>query len=311
MKRSRYATSVTHRGLAGRSVRRRRLFSLLAVSFALVLASATPALADLDGDLRVGQDGELNGSVDLIDGSDGDDGTAADATPVVGATGEWISYPVARRVGVDSDPNRGWCRGTRWELIADGEDVAARYQLRVDEYAELFAVGQSLFGVDPDVACPAAGGDVLDRAVAEDVVRRYVRSDRLPRPVLEVPPGRGLTGMPAYLVTGHSLVHELTPVSVDLGMTQVSLSWSASGRSEVDWGDGTVSIHEIGGQPWPDGEVVHTYIDRGTYRISVADTWTVSYRIAGLSGTVTETLAPVELPGFEVRERQSVRIANG
>src|SRR6056297_1108034 len=143
----------------------------------LVWLVFTPSLAwafeaDEDTGAGIGRDGDVNSSIGLIDGSDGDDGTGAGATPVVGATGEWISYPVARRIGADSDPNRGWCRGTRWELIAEGEDVDARYQLRVDEYAELFAVGQSLFGVDPDVGCPAAGGDVLDRAVAEDVVRR-------------------------------------------------------------------------------------------------------------------------------------------
>ncbi|MFP4218284.1 MAG: hypothetical protein ACLFR6_05535, partial [Salinarchaeum sp.] len=95
------------------------------------------------------------------------------------------------------------------------------------------------------VMVESASGAVFDRILdeippARDVVRRYVRSDRLPRPVIEVPPGHGLTGMPAYLVTGHSLSHELASITVDLGAQQASLSWTATGRSEVDWGDGTV-----------------------------------------------------------------------
>jgi hypothetical protein len=69
-----------------------------------------------------------------------------------------------------------------------------------------------------------------------------------------------------------------------------------------------VTTHTTGGGPYPDGPINHVWTHTGAYDVTVTDTWTVDYDVAGtLSGQITGTLDPVTLPSLPVTERQAVR----
>lgn len=262
------------------------------------------------GEIGVGTDGEVSTGVDAGSGAGSTPGGGQG--PPAGATTPrvpWILYPTARRYGTEEDVNRGWCRDDTWARLPEGADAEEATAARVREYEQLFGPGGVLHGLNSDHRCE--GSDpvaAISAPMAEDVVASFVRADWLPRPELSVPPGFGLVGMPAFLVTDHELAHELPRQDVDLGILRIPISWQATGVSRVDWGDGQLSEHHVGGRAWPDGEVTHTYQDAGSYAISLQDTWTISYQLGPITGSTTAVLDPVVLDALEVEERRSVRV---
>ena len=88
---------------------------------------------------------------------------------------------------------------------------------------------------------------------------------------------------------------------------------SATGKTTVDWGDGTPPItYDVPGGPYPDGQIRHTYGDASTVTVTVTDNWVIDFRATTAGGavlidTVIAELDEVVIEDFEVREFRAVR----
>lgn len=227
----------------------------------------------------------------------------------------WVAQPILS-VHPDGD-NDGLCRGWRW-VAAETDSQATDLRDSGRDAYEL--IWQELIRYEapdarPDVDCPAAPGEQVPLVALRDTVRALV-TGQLPRPRPSIPPGYALTGMPAYLVTGddHVLTYDADH-SVQVGPFWFELGITATGRTIVDWGDGSepVVAHEPG-RPYPDGRVHHTYRDRGRVEVTTTDDWTVMFTAtepsgATLTDTIGATLTDVVLDDFPVQTYRAVRVA--
>jgi hypothetical protein len=137
-------------------------------------------------------------------------------------------------------------------------------------------------------------------------MRLWQEPGRLPDPVIDIAPGRAITGLPAYLdIDGLMVDQVVDPPEVALGWTMVT---DLTSSYEVDWGDGTVDtgITSQGG-PYPDGDVWHDYrfIDKENV-VTVTQRWTAAW--TATRGGVTMqgqfplyTQASMALPIWEVQ----------
>ena len=288
----------------------------IAVPLLLALTAPLPAVAS-DGwdDVEAGEEGELDGHISqrqsILDEASEAASQAASGTD---ASIIWVAQPILAS-HPDGD-NEGLCRGWQW-VAAQSEDEAT--QLRNDgrnDYNFLWAslINHEVPGAHPDVDCPIDPADAVPAVTIRDTVRALV-TDQLPRPTLSVPPGYAMTGMPAYLVTGdeHDLIYN-TGRQVDIEGFLFDIDISASGVSTVDWGDGSEPVtYTQPGRPYPDGEVHHTYRDRGDVDITVTDEWEIVFTATTATGTtltdtVTTTLATTTLDDLEVQEYRAVRV---
>jgi hypothetical protein len=159
----------------------------------------------------------------------------------------------------------------------------------------------------PQGDCPPGEAPEVDAGEARDAMLA-VLTQRLPRAEPFIAPGFGLAGMTAYLETGRELVLTPEPVQVELSTGRVNAAFTATGTYVVEWGDGTVTgPHAVAGGPWPAGTVTHTYLDRGTYEVRVADRWAVTFTVDGLAPQTVSLELDAEPYPFEVRERIAVR----
>lgn len=287
----------------------------LTVAIAL-LTSPAAARADDDYELS-GGDMDRGGTVQL----------EIDVPPVLqdlvskaGSSSESTWAPVPRLDYVDDqtvldlgEVGPLHCRSTEWLPVDEGEDQQSVIDTYLTDYE--WAVGTAFYpflGGDPATPCPTETVDQLPPAVVEEAVRRAV-IESVPRPEPSIPPGRALTGLPAYLVTQHELSFGPISQTVDLGVASPTVTMSGTATTTVDWGDGTVTEHHVAGTPYPDGEVSHIYTDRGTVDVRLVDRWTVSYDIGGgvVIGTLEATLDPITLDAFPVREYRAVRVSSG
>jgi hypothetical protein len=128
----------------------------------------------------------------------------------------------------------------------------------------------------------------------------------LPVPRPTIPPGYAVTGKPAYLVT-HGTVSP--PEFVDdtpLGQLTVQ----AQGEYFVQWGDPQPprwsGPYGSEGQPWPNGQIAHTYDYVGTYTVTVEEQWTAVWHLAGATGNLTGLHTVATIPNFQVQQLQAV-----
>ncbi len=288
----------------------------MAALLLLVLPTPLPAVAD-DGwdDADLGREGGLEGRISQGPSIlDEDSAAASQAASGTDTSIFWVAQPIL--ASHPDGENEGLCRGWQW-VAASSEEEAA--QLRSDgrhDYNSLWSslINHEVPDAQPDVDCPVDPADAVPAATVRDTVRALV-TDQLPRPELSVPPGYAMTGMPAYLVTGddHDLAFN-TNRQVDIEGFAFDIDISATGVSTVDWGDGTESVtYTEPGRPYPDGEVRHTYRDRGDVDISITDEWEVVFTATTgtgttLTDTITATLATTTLPDVEVQEYRAVRV---
>jgi len=229
----------------------------------------------------------------------------------------WVAIPKVSFSGDVDDGNEGFCRG--WRYVA-GDTQEEADQIRWHGFAAYQQLWVSLIawelpGVRNDVDCPVDPVDQVPIVVVRDAVRG-VAIEQLPRPTPEIPPGKALTGLPAFLVTAHDvggsdLAFGPVQTTVDLGLFTATVEIEAHGTTTVDWGDGTVTSHTVVGTPWPDGQVRHTYTDKGTVTVTVTDHWQVEFRVidpVSITDTVTAELQAVAIDDFPVREYRAVRV---
>ncbi len=293
---------------------RRRSFATAAVAGCLLVTlSAQPALADRIGG-RVGAGGGLGAELSRGSSLAGTDparstrrGSERRPRPI------WVAQPVLATG--DPDRNDGICRGWRYVRARSSEHAATlRHEGRA-HYEELWDALLRTEAPDAraDVDCPGEPGGGVPAVAVRDNVRGVV-TGQLPRPRPSVPPGHALTGLPAYLDTGdaHELTYQQTE-TVEVGAVSFRVEISASAESTVDWGDGSPPVtYDRPGRPHPDGEVHHTYRERGEVTITVTDRWTIDFTATTSSGvsvtdTVTATLDAVVLDDLEVRGYRAVR----
>lgn len=161
------------------------------------------------------------------------------------------------------------------------------------------------------VACARA--DIVARATVPEMVDPLRVWDEvsvlLPRPAPSIPPGRAVTGLSMWLVTGRPLEVRIDDAGVaDLpgGLVDVT----ATATFTVDWGDDSVrdGPFDRPGVPYnaeneddPRG-IRHVWTDKGDIVLTVADEWTVAFEDQwGRSDTVMGTLEEsLEVPVVEM-----------
>jgi hypothetical protein len=123
-----------------------------------------------------------------------------------------------------------------------------------------------------------------------------------------VPPGYAITGKPAYLVTGGSTNPAPFIRQTPLG----TLTITAVGSYEVDWGDGTVPTwggpYNTEGLPWPNGNIAHTFDNIGYFNIAVEENWTATWTLAGRSGTLNSLRTTAAIPHYHVEQVEAINI---
>jgi hypothetical protein len=270
--------------------------------FASSVALAAPQL----GKAKTGDDGEINRDVSVRAGTNARPLTH---TQVVDYGTVWVGIPALGTMEGD-DGELLHCRRTRWVRVDRDEREAVSRNAEA-EFLDAFARLPELEGHDPNRECAVDPAEDIPPAMLRDAITRTIRDD-MPRPTVEVPPGYALTGMEAYLVTNHQLEYGPVTHAVDLGIAVLDVIVTATGVTEVDWGDGTVATYHTPGTPWPDGNVTHTYRDTGIVTISVTDIWQVTYRVPalGIEDTVTAPLPSRTLDDFEVQQVQAVRVSD-
>ena len=291
--------------------RTRRLVALtvtllvLGPTHSMAVADETPP-PELDG---VNSDREGNVSAEVSAPPVSADAGSLEAS-AAGTTLYWVAIPVWSMSG-DPTVNEGYCTGIHYVAGESPEEAEA---LRIEGEEAFWALHADLLaneapGISPNVDCPNDPADLIPGPVLRDAVRGAV-VDHLPRPVLEIPPGWALTGMPAYLVTNHELTYGPAVHTIDLGLFPVTVEIVAHGTTTVDWGDGTVTTHHGPGEPWPDGQIHHTYRDAGIVTVTVIDRWVVNFTVTDpvtIDDSLVATLGARTIDDLEVRQIQSVR----
>jgi hypothetical protein len=191
-------------------------------------------------------------------------------------------------------PNGEVCRAVSYYPMAPAEDPRQPYFYG--------------FELDPATAsypeCPNQPGDPSQPESPVSYAIRFWQGARLPAPAPHIAPGRAITGKYAYLETHGATIHTLRQDDTPFGPLRVD----AVGSYEVDWGDGTRTgpfAHE--GGPWPDGKIVHEYLNVGRYDIVVTERWTATWTFGSESGALTELRTTGRIDDFPVEQIQAVR----
>jgi hypothetical protein len=135
---------------------------------------------------------------------------------------------------------------------------------------------------------------------------QFWRTIPLPVPKPAIPPGYAVTGKPAYLVT-HGTVSPAPYVdNTPLGQ----LTIQAQGEYFVNWGDANPPSWSgpfaAEGQPWPHGQIAHTFDYVGTYTVTVEEQWSAVWHLAGATGHLTGLHTTATIPNFQVQQLQAV-----
>jgi hypothetical protein len=189
-------------------------------------------------------------------------------------------------------PQGGFCVTFRREVFPGA--AASRRAMEAEARAvQLFAS----YNTCPGVQRPPPG----PRTIAREVVESFLPSPPSP----EIAPGFAITGKPAFLETKGNLHPQQETRATELGPITVTFT----GRYVVDWGDGTPTTrHDLEGQPWPDGSIVHTYVNAATYNVIVAIEWRADWQIGTIQDRITDGLrSETRINNFEVRQLQAVR----
>lgn len=192
------------------------------------------------------------------------------------------------RRGPDGEP----CRITREVEVPD--DPQGRSDVLVAE--QLYAY---YFRKYPPCAssAPPVGTD------HDLVATEHWESVTLPAPRPYIAPGKAITGLGAYLETRGALTYSYSNPDTVFGPLEIE----ARGQYFVDWGDGTVTgPHSVEGQPWPDGQISHSYTFVGSYDVVVEIRWTATWRFGDETGVLDELVTTGVIEDFPVGQIQAV-----
>jgi hypothetical protein len=135
------------------------------------------------------------------------------------------------------------------------------------------------------------------------IAMRYWEQVPLPKPAPYVAPGRAITGKAAFLETHGTVSRTYTNSTTLYGQLVIV----ASGSYEVNWGDGTITgPHAFEGSAWPDGRIVHDYVDIGSYDIVVTERWNATWSLGGQGGVLRTLQTSGRIDDFPVQQIQAV-----
>lgn len=132
--------------------------------------------------------------------------------------------------------------------------------------------------------------------------RRLWEEVLLPIPRPHIRPGRAITGKLAYLETNGQTRHVFRN-STAFGWLEIE----ATGSYLIDWGDGhRTGPYSAEGQPWPDGQITHDYMDVGAYDIIVTENWSATWRLGAETGVLRTLQTSGRINDFPVEQIQAV-----
>ncbi|MGH9078075.1 MAG: hypothetical protein ACRDY0_11615, partial [Acidimicrobiales bacterium] len=138
---------------------------------------------------------------------------------------------------------------------------------------------------------------------AASLAEQFWRQIPLPVPRPTIPPGSAISGLPAYLVTNGTVSPPAYSETTVLG----PLSVAASGSYSVDWGDGASSgPFASEGQPYPSGNIAHTYDVVGSYTVTVTESWIAHWQLGAASGDLAQLQTQARIPSLAVGQVQAV-----
>lgn len=218
-----------------------------------------------------------------VSGTDGQEGSASAvvwtevAPELIGLRGEAGTLP-------DGNP----CMS----LVAQTFDTAENASVTVQNLTALRDLGQ-LPPACPDA--PSVSPEMLALSFWE-------RSD-LPVPNPHMAPGWALTGMRAYLEVNSAATADFA-YQTPFGPLTIS-AWTDD--VFVFWGDGwNWERYDSLGGPWPHGDIVHIYADKGSADITVTQAWTATWNLAGQHGTLQGATTTGTINDFQLRELEAV-----
>lgn len=256
---------------------------VIVVALVLAFVVVLPAAAD---------DDPWEGGFDPPGGG-GPDGDASDFNG-------YLHWSLSTRDFDDPDSEFDRC----WEMVAVVSDVPPEpHQEYEPNYDRLYDTYDGS-GVVGD-ACPDE--EVIDPEVL--AWQLWVQLGPSNLDSIDVPPGHGLTGMPAYVVLdgdterSRSSTHELTGTTISI---------SATPTYSIDFGDGSEPVVTSSqGEPYPASganALTHTYTDKGDYTIEVTTRWDAVFSAPGIENAPLEPRWTVDTYDLEVREYRSVRL---
>ena len=135
------------------------------------------------------------------------------------------------------------------------------------------------------------------------IAMRYWEQVPLPKPAPHIAPGRAITGKVAYLETRGAVARTYTNPTTMYGQLIIV----ATGSYEVNWGDGTTTgPHAFEGKAWPDGRIIHDYLEIGSYDIVVTERWSATWSLGGESGLLRTLQTSGRIDDFPVEQIQAV-----
>ena len=154
--------------------------------------------------------------------------------------------------------------------------------------------------------CPAVKGNAPPPLDPVTLAVQFWKTIPLPVPKPAIPPGYAITGKTSYLVTHGTTAPATYTYQTPLG----PLTINATGTYDVNWGDvyqpGWQGPYAAEGQPWPNGQITHTYDYVGTYTVTVREQWTATWKLAGATGTLTGLQTTATVPNFRAVQYQAV-----
>ena len=193
---------------------------------------------------------------------------------------------------------------------ADGNPCVTFVEVTSPDGADLLAPAAEIAAIDLMARYPVCAGTAVPAAITANpaaYAAAFWQTIPLPVPAPSIPPGKAITGLPAYLVTGGTTSPAPFTEATPLGQLTVT----AHGTYTVDWGDHVTSgPYASEGQPYPHGTLSHTYDTATTVTVTVTENWTATWALGDAHGTLTGLHTQAAIPRFTVEQVQAVITSN-
>ncbi len=131
-------------------------------------------------------------------------------------------------------------------------------------------------------------------------VRTYLATHNPQPPNPHFIPPHAITGEPMYLLTDAPTTWNHHTTTTPFG----PLHLTGTATITINWGDTTTTTgHTQPGQPWPHGQLTHTYTHTGTTTITATYHWHITWNFPDLAGTIPLTHTTT-LPNYPITELQ-------